>query len=648
MASIFRKRNLLIISTIGVVAFSGYLFFRPETPIDYEFVTIARGDLVQEVSVTGRVQPTDSVSLAFEKGGTVTQVHFDVNETIQGNQPLVTLDNSELSAIRAQAAAGVQGAQADVQNAIASLENARAQLKSAEAEKENVNSLKTQAEASLDSERARLAELKTGTREEEIKIAETKVANAKKSLTDAQTDLENTKSKTDRDTSTLLQTTNDVILSAITTGEKIFNQNLQDIIYPIRIPQSKTCQPQIIIRENENLARTECLKVLENFETLKESIDTISEKDQTKLIERLDEEKKFYTELRTFLALLLDILSGTSSTLRSSGVAITPEELTSLKNQITLAQTDTVNLISQLTNQIESLNSQDITNKTAIDNAQKKINDAQSALASAEDELTLKRAGATSEQLAAQEALVAKAVANLTSQEAKLRQAEANIESQKAQIAQAEATLNARNAQVAKAQADLQNIDAQIAKTILRSPIEGIVTKQDAKVGEIVPAGTAIAAVISKNKFEIEANIPEADIAKIKLGDHAKLTLDAYGDDEIFQATVAEIDPGETIIEGVTTYKITLAFNENDDRIKPSMTANLDIQTAEKKNTISVLQRSVITQNGTKFVRVLKKNGEKQEIEEVLVKTGLLGNDGYIEIVNGLKVGDQVVTFINE
>ncbi|MFH1759268.1 MAG: efflux RND transporter periplasmic adaptor subunit [Patescibacteria group bacterium] len=231
---------------------------------------------------------------------------------------------------------------------------------------------------------------------------------------------------------------------------------------------------------------------------------------------------------------------------------------------------------------------------------------------------------------------------------------EQSIISQKTTVAKAEQELNlklagarpeqiaAQEAKVAQAEAGAQNIHAQINKTILISPINGIVTRQETKVGEIVAANTSIVSIISKGKFEIETFIPEVDIPKIKISDLANLTFDAYSADEIFTARVTAINPAETIIEGVATYKITLHILENDPRIRPGMTANIDILTAAKENIIAIPQRAIIYQNGNRIVRLLNNN---DVVSEIMVQTGLRGSDGNIEITSGIKEGDKVIVF---
>ena len=238
------------------------------------------------------------------------------------------------------------------------------------------------------------------------------------------------------------------------------------------------------------------------------------------------------------------------------------------------------------------------TARTNVNTAIENLSSSESTLAVEENQLSLEKAGNTPEQIA--------------NQEAKLEQAEANV----------------------------KNFQAQLAKTVLWAPINGIVTKQDAKNGEIVAADSPVVSIISESQFEIEANVPEADIAKVKVGDSAKITLDAYGGDTFFDVNVAKIDPGETIIEGVATYKTTFQFTKEDHRIKSGMTANIDILTDKRENVINIPQRAVVSQNKDKIVKILDENGNSKEVK---VKVGLRGSDGNIEILEGVGEGDKIV-----
>ncbi|MDO8482177.1 MAG: efflux RND transporter periplasmic adaptor subunit [bacterium] len=198
--------------------------------------------------------------------------------------------------------------------------------------------------------------------------------------------------------------------------------------------------------------------------------------------------------------------------------------------------------------------------------------------------------------------------------------------------------IDAQEAEVESAEANVLNMQAQLAKTVIRSPIAGIVTQQEAKAGEIASAGVVLTSVISDAKYEIEANVAEADIAKIKIGDMAQVTLDAYGSDVVFTATVTTIDPAETVIDGVPTYKTTLQFKEDDKRIKSGMTANTDIAGAKRENVLFVPGRAISGKGTDKTVNII----DAETTREVTVETGLRGSNGDVEILSGLKEGDKV------
>ncbi|MES2088001.1 MAG: efflux RND transporter periplasmic adaptor subunit [Patescibacteria group bacterium] len=194
-------------------------------------------------------------------------------------------------------------------------------------------------------------------------------------------------------------------------------------------------------------------------------------------------------------------------------------------------------------------------------------------------------------------------------------------------------------ADIDSAKANVRNAQALLLKTYIVSPISGVITKQDGKIGQIASGNSPIVAVMSGN-FKVEAFVPEVDVAKIAVGNPADITLDAYGSDVVFSSHVVKVDPAETIIDNVSTYKATLEFDKDDARIRSGMTANTDIQTAERKNALSLPQRAVYEKLGKKFVRVTT---DGKNLEEREVTVGIRGSNGDIEILSGLEAGETVM-----
>ena len=206
------------------------------------------------------------------------------------------------------------------------------------------------------------------------------------------------------------------------------------------------------------------------------------------------------------------------------------------------------------------------------------------------------------------------------------------------ELAQAGATaeeLRAARAAVDQAEANTQAIRARLNKTVLRSPLSGTVVQQDAKVGEIVTAGTKIISVISAGDLEIEAFVPEVDIGRVSLEDPVSITLDALPG-ETFSGTVSYIEPAESIIDGVVNFKVTIRFDAPDKRFKSGFTANLAITTLTKSDALTVSRTAIIENDTGVFVRRIRAGVAIQ----IPVKLGIRGNDGTVEIVSGVLEGD--------
>ena len=209
-------------------------------------------------------------------------------------------------------------------------------------------------------------------------------------------------------------------------------------------------------------------------------------------------------------------------------------------------------------------------------------------------------------QLANQEAVVVKA-------EAVLRQAERAIERQqkladrgisaqaaldnairdaevaradliiaKAQVENAKAVIAQRRAQLDQAQIDLD-------RTVIRSPINGTVISRTVDVGQTVAASLQAPELFQiaqdLRRIRIEAQVNEADVGVISEGNPATFTVDAYPDRR-FEGRVTQVRLAATDLENVVTYTVIIEASNEDRRLFPGMTANLQIVTAERENAL--------------------------------------------------------------
>lgn len=221
-------------------------------------------------------------------------------------------------------------------------------------------------------------------------------------------------------------------------------------------------------------------------------------------------------------------------------------------------------------------------------------------------------------------------------------QYEANVKIYEAALVSAQAALAVKKApqrevDLAPLRAALAQAVANREKTVLRAPIDGVIAKVNKKVGELVSSADVVINFISPH-FEIDVDIPETDVAKLKLNDSVVITLDAFGDDIKFSGKVASIEPASTEIQDVVYYKVKMTLDVTDKAVKSGMTANVTVSTASRENVLYIPSRAVRTKD-EKYARVLVGN----EVKDVPIKLGLKADDGKTEILSGLQEGDLVV-----
>lgn len=246
--------------------------------------------------------------------------------------------------------------------------------------------------------------------------------------------------------------------------------------------------------------------------------------------------------------------------------------------------------------------------------------------------------------ISAARSAISTAISSLSSAEQTYKTSSNTLEKAQNQLALKKAgstieQINSQSALLKSAQADLQSARAILGRTNITAPFDGLVTKVDTKEGEIASVNTNVIAMISASSYEIESFISESDIAKVRTGQPARVTLDAYGKDIVFLASVVQVDPAETLLDGVSTYKTKLQFVEADERIRSGMTANIIIQTAEKPASVVIPQEALFLEVGEKMVLV--DQGGKRTNRKV--ETGGINAKGDIEVLAGLSVGEKVV-----
>jgi HlyD family secretion protein len=247
-------------------------------------------------------------------------------------------------------------------------------------------------------------------------------------------------------------------------------------------------------------------------------------------------------------------------------------------------------------------------------------------------------------------------VANYNAYHAALQAQSASVSASESAVNSAKAALDLKSARprqvdldVVKAQVDAARAQLEAAQNvyssgIITAPIDGIVTSVDAKIGETASVGKIVVSLNSLQKYQIEAFISEPELAKIKVGDSAQVSLDAYGTGVSFEANVVSIDPAATMAKNIPSYKVTLEFAKDDEKIRSGMNASVAISDQLQTQGLAVPSKSIIQNGDEKFV-ILDSGGGKTAQRQV--KTGIVSNNGYTEIKEGLNEGDKIADFGN-
>lgn len=198
-------------------------------------------------------------------------------------------------------------------------------------------------------------------------------------------------------------------------------------------------------------------------------------------------------------------------------------------------------------------------------------------------------------------ARVEEAQAALADARLKREHAEANfaaraatdLELSEARIAEqsAQASLHAAEAEVERAEADARLVAVDLDRTVIRSPIDGVVISRNIDAGQTVAASFTAPILFTiandLSKMQVNAAVSETDIGRISEGGAAEFRVDAYPDRR-FHGTVTQVRYAETIVDNVVTYTTLINVNNSDLALRPGMTATISFEVARAENVLTV------------------------------------------------------------
>lgn len=225
-------------------------------------------------------------------------------------------------------------------------------------------------------------------------------------------------------------------------------------------------------------------------------------------------------------------------------------------------------------------------------------------------------------------------------------QAEANYKS-------ALSALKALKYRIKQNQAAVKSAEERLKKTVITSPVDGVVTSLNVEEGEVAiigtmnNPGTVLLTVADLSVMEAEVWVDETDIVRVKPGEKAVVTVDALPDMK-FMGVVTEVGNSPQSSSAVTSteqakeYKVVVLLKGDVSQLKPGLTATAEIEVARKKDVLTVPISSIVVRKrkGKEMEGVfVVKNGTAHFVP---IKKGIMG-EMEIEIREGLKEGDEVI-----
>jgi HlyD family secretion protein len=257
----------------------------------------------------------------------------------------------------------------------------------------------------------------------------------------------------------------------------------------------------------------------------------------------------------------------------------------------------------------------------------------------------------------------------------------------------ARADFASSQAQIRRAEGSVNQVADQLSKTAIYAPMDGTVSSLSSEAGERVVgtgqfAGTEIMRIANLADMEVRVKVNENDIVNVKVGDAARITIDAFPgrrfDGQVKEIASAALTVGQNTQEEVTNFEVRVRITDKTIALRPGMSANTDIETKTVKDVVAVPIQSVTVRSreGAKTIDQLAADREKKaretkgdgaasavnerqqreseradrealqrvvflrdgnKVKQVPVETGI-ADSTHMEIKSGLKEGDEVVS----
>ncbi len=547
-------------------------------------IPVATGTIVERIAVTGTLKANQNIDLNPKISGRVANVTVDEGQRVRRGQLLATLDEADLREAVNSARAGLSTQQARLQQVLVGLPARVAQVGS------NIET----ARAQVATARARY--------QQALLNEPTASSNARSQVETARAGVgaANARLKQARDTARQTQAQVNAGIASAQSALSGSRAQLEQIRNGSRAQQVAAAQAQVALAEAQlrdaqtNLTRQNVL--FEGGATAKASVDSAQTQfDVAKA--QLDAQRQNLSLVREGsrteeVRAAESVVAGQQAALRQAQAE---------RNRVLVAQ-------SQVT---EAL--------TAVQQAQEGLRTAQSNLST----IPITQQETRTAQEAVRQA------------ETALRQAISN----RSQIPVAQQDVPAARAAVQTAQVQLNQAQNQLSYARIFSPINGVVNTKNTDEGESASPGTPLFNLVSLDDVYFEAQVPESQLARIKIGQPAQITVSAVSD----QPAIGYVSDIIRVADArLRQFRVRISLPSSGN-FTPGAFARGQLQTQVISNTLTVPDEVVRTENGKNYLLVALPDGENAVVKRREVKIGTSAG-GQTQILGGVGDGDRVIS----
>lgn len=556
---------------------------------------VTKGSVTQSVAVSGSVAASGQTKLAFKTNGRVSALYVAVGQQVTAGQALATIDATDLQNALQQAQQNLKSAQLSYQKTVQSAGDAQRTLEQTQQSTQN----------DIATAQQNLAKLKTN--------YTTAKGNALSFGPTIYTDLGSFQGNL-----ATLKTSVDVVLNDIDNAFRSGSLGLNEQ-NDVKSAQNSMNSAYSPLSSAQTLADSVLKPSIDDLQRALDNIGAAIAEFDAALATGSDTSRASadFQRAMSEYSLASSRLSGAIDSVNTPLGSIA-SNVSAAQASLNTANTRTdTNLAKTRTDLATVLTS--VTSEQQLASATKsKISQAGTALQTVNDAVT---------------GSIANAQANI---DAAVLRAQQSVQS--AQTAVANQPLNIATAQtnVDNAATAVQTAQANLDAATLTAPSSGVVASIASAVGE--NAASPLLVLANTSALVLHGTAGEADVAKLKLGLVANVTVDAVGSGTRMTGRITSLDPVATIQQGVPVYGVDVTIDLPNASVKPGMTGTANVIIASRQGVLVVPNLAIRSTSGRRYVQVLK-DGEAVDTD---VTFGI-ANDTVTEVTNGLAEGDLVV-----